>query len=151
VPTDERPVLLAELLHIEAELRRRAGERPEAEEYLHRFPGQETVVQAVLGFVTRTSPESPQAAAPPPGPPAVPGYEILGELGRGGMGVVYKARHEPLKRIVALKFIRTGTHTSAVHQERFRREAEVVARLRHPNIIQIYDIGEHGGQVFLAL
>src|SRR4051794_13265926 len=55
VPTEERPALLAELLHIEAELRQRAGERPAAEDYLTRFPGHETIIQDVLGFATRPS------------------------------------------------------------------------------------------------
>ena len=83
--------------------------------------------------------------------PTVPGYDILQRLGEGGMGVVYKARHHGLKRLVALKMIRGGSQARAEHFSRFRGEAEAVARLRHPHIIQIYDIGEAAGLPFVAL
>src|SRR5207245_2532585 len=81
----------------------------------------------------------------------VANYEILAELGRGGMGVVYKARQISLNRPVALKMILAGRHAASKDLERFRQEAEAVARLRHPNIIQIYDIGEAEGRPFFAL
>jgi tetratricopeptide (TPR) repeat protein len=78
-------------------------------------------------------------------------YEILDVLGRGGMGVVYKALHRRLNRLVALKMIRGGVHADDIQVTRFRIEAEAVAALRHPNILQIYDIGESDGLPYVAL
>src|SRR5689334_16409456 len=81
----------------------------------------------------------------------VPGYELLGVLGRGGMGVVYQARHLALKRIVALKMVLGGGHASPQELARFRLEAEAVARLAHPNIVQIHEVGEADGHPYCAL
>jgi serine/threonine-protein kinase len=82
---------------------------------------------------------------------SVPGYEILGILGRGGMGVVYKAKHLKLKRTVALKMVLAGGHASEGDLARFYIEAEAVAQLQHPNIVQVFEISEQSGLPFFAL
>src|SRR5262249_6936387 len=79
------------------------------------------------------------------------GYELLGELGRGAMGVVYKARQRGLNRLVALKMVLSGAHASEHQLARFHTEAEAVARLQHVNIVQIHEVGERDGLPFFSL
>jgi eukaryotic-like serine/threonine-protein kinase len=93
----------------------------------------------------------PVPAEPPDAPPAPPGYEIRGELGRGGMGVVWKARQLRPSRDVALKVLRAGLPSDLEARRRFRAEAEALARLQHPGIVQVYEVGEHEGRPFFSL
>jgi tetratricopeptide (TPR) repeat protein len=152
----------------EYRVRHHWGDRPGHAEYAHRFPrhGPE-----LLGLLTRIDAElRAYAEAPgtdpvsvtgrpnltlPAGPgglaPAVDGYEILGELGRGGMGVVYKARQKGLNRLVAVKMILGAQHASPEVLARFRAEAEVIARLQHPNVVQVHAVGEQDGRPYFAL
>jgi serine/threonine protein kinase len=99
---------------------------------------------ATQGFTVSPAPREVLLAAPP-------GYEVLGVIGRGGMGVVYRATQLSLNRVVALKTIALGaqTHTSAA--ARFEQEAQTIARLQHPHIVAAYDFGRHEGRLFLAM
>src|SRR5262249_19090372 len=93
-------------------------------------------------------------AMPPPGEaplPEIPGYELLGELGRGGAGVVYHARHCVLGRPVAIKMLHPSLFPTEADRSRLRAEADAVARLQHPNVVQLYEIGEAGGSPYLVL
>jgi tetratricopeptide (TPR) repeat protein len=143
-------VLFCELLHLELAYRRRE-ELLSLGGYLSRFPGRERLVREAFAG---EGVEAPLPEPPPEGSrtlPDIPGHEILGELGRGGMGVVYKARHIRLNRIVALKMVLAGVHADPDQLVRFRGEAEAVARVQHPNIVQIYEVGEQDGLPFFSL
>jgi serine/threonine-protein kinase len=83
--------------------------------------------------------------------PSLPGYEILGELGRGGMGVVYKARQIALNRVVAIKMILAGPHASKETTARFLAEAQAVARFQHQNLVQVFEVGEFDGMPYFSL
>jgi WD40 repeat protein/serine/threonine protein kinase len=105
-----------------------------------------------LGLLKEVAGES--LRRPPAGPvkpPSVAGYEVLSEVGRGGMGVVYRARQLGLNRLVALKMILAGDHAAPRELVRFRAEAEAAAQLRHPNIVQINEIGEAEGRPYFAM
>jgi serine/threonine protein kinase len=163
-PAAVRNELLRELLELEVAYRKRAGESPTLGEYLKRFPEYLTATRlaetplaedpAGLIFPTTGPANATAPAAPPssaPGWPVVPGYEIVEELGRGGMGVVYKAKQLAAKRWVALKMIRDGVLAGQDHRVRFRIEAEAAARFQHPNLARIYEVGEHGGLPYFSM
>ncbi len=159
-----------DLIYHEILLRRELGETPTAEEYVGRFPtfSEDLVRQFAADDVMRTASDltmaGPQstddgngagAGRADLGPVgrlgAIEGYELLSVLGRGGMGVVYKARDLKLGRIVAIKMIAEANDASPQHLGRFRAEAELVARLQHPNIIQVHGVGEHQGCPYFSL
>jgi eukaryotic-like serine/threonine-protein kinase len=99
----------------------------------------------------RLADTNPPVVLAPPLPMLPSGYEELGVLGRGGMGIVYKARDVRLNRVVALKMILAGAQAAPSDLERFRSEAEAVAQLQHPNIVQIFEVGTHLGLPFFTL
>ncbi|MDB5348533.1 MAG: tetratricopeptide repeat protein [Schlesneria sp.] len=83
--------------------------------------------------------------------PAIPGYQVFEVLGYGGMGIVYRARHLRLNRMVALKMLLAGVDATPEYRNRFLREAEAIAALRHPNIVQIHDLGDQNGQPYFTM
>lgn len=163
-----------QLLYSEMMLREERGETPQLDEYVQRFPQlsdqlpllfevhqalesgkllDSTAVGFSLNLTTRLNEIHPSRNEPGGSGswPRLAGYEILAELGRGGMGVVYKARQTGLNRVIALKMIRVGNQTDPAQLARFRAEAEMLARLEHPNIVKIHEVGENEGQPYFSL
>jgi serine/threonine protein kinase len=98
--------------------------------------------------------DDPAGSATSPEPcvrPEIPGYSVGDILGRGGMGVVYKARHLRLNRPVAVKMMLNGSFAGPPELARFQREAEALAALQHPNIVQVHDVGETGGLPYFTM
>jgi WD40 repeat protein len=152
----------------------RLGQKPEREDLLRRYPDLADELHSFFAdqdrfgrLADRIRP--PAAPAPPGEPPSLaPGevvdasavretvlyfgdYELLEEIARGGMGIVYKARQVSLGRTVALKMILAGQFASPDEVQRFYREAEAAANLDHPNVVPIYEVGEHQGQHFFSM
>ena len=157
-----QPLLFRGLLTVELEFLLASGAAPEAATYRERFPEHLKAINAVfasfgLGRQTIGDHELGSVLARAEIAPAAldalrsAGYEVRGELGRGGMGVVYLAWKLALNRPCALKMILAGPHAGSVAAARFRAEAEAVARLQHPGIVQVYHVGEAGGLPFLEL
>ena len=137
--------------------RRASGEDLTPEQFAAEHPDLEQELRPYLGgleLIDCARTELAGAAANPPAPaelPMIEGYEILEELGRGGMGVVYKARQIATKRIVALKVMLTGPFASPQGRRRFEREIELAARLQHPGIVGVLESGQAGGQQYYAM
>lgn len=143
-----------DIIYAEFLAREARGERPSAAEFASRFPQ----FAAVLADQIQLHQAFDEAASAPTSTSTDEAdgglradYEILDEIGRGGMGVVYRARQTGLNRLVALKMVRHADLANDELLARFRAEAEVVASLHHPHIVQVYDYGEHEGCPYLAL
>src|SRR5262249_39667886 len=149
VPATAQAVLLRELLGLEIDYRRRAGETPQAAEYQARFPDMTSLVYRVFHDPVREHPAP--AAAGETKELVIPGYEIRGELGRGGMAVVYRATNPLLHRDEALKIMLPEIAAKPRACERFLREARAMAALRHDHVVEVYRVGEVEDVPFLAM
>src|SRR5262249_36144978 len=132
-----------------------AGQPLDRDEFLGRH--QDLAEELARVFAAEARMDVLTAPLRPPAPPGLPetptpgAYEVLGELGRGGMGIVYRARQTGLNRLVALKMIRGDRLGSPEQVRRFRAEAEAAARLDHPNVVSVYEVGECDGQPYFSM
>src|SRR5208282_5321758 len=142
----EWPELLRELLVLDLHYRRQVGESPTLEEYRAKYPA--LAVDRLASLFAETS-------QPPNGQPRriryLGDYELLEEIARGGMGVVYKARQISLNRIVAVKMILAGLLATKADHDRFHSEAQAAALLDHPNILPVFEVGEHEEQHYFSM
>jgi serine/threonine protein kinase len=151
------PSLLIELVHVDLEYRVKSGRSAHAEDYLRRFPTLERdhPSGSLLAWERELRQRVVSSRELSPWhverDPELPEYEILGRLGRGSMGIVYKARRVRLNRLCALKMIRPAHLTAPESILRFIVEAEILARLRHPNIVQVYHLATHESRPFIEL
>jgi WD40 repeat protein/serine/threonine protein kinase len=145
------------LIHSEYLLRQELGEAPGLAEYLVRFPEHAErlrladSVHRLLASASEPAFDHESAQAPTAAATSPPGYTILGELGRGSMGIVYEARQQALGRLVALKVLRDEATADPAALARFQVEAEAMARLSHPHIVAVYDFTVHDGRAYLAV
>jgi eukaryotic-like serine/threonine-protein kinase len=148
--------LLDEILDSGSSPEEVCGDWPELLPEVRKRWRQMRLVEAELEALFPTPGAVPGAAAPvPPRPgsnlPRIPGYEVEAVLGRGGMGVVYQARHLRLNRPVALKMLLAGAYAGPHELARFQHEAEAVASLRHANIVAVHDVGDHEGRPYFTM
>jgi tetratricopeptide (TPR) repeat protein/tRNA A-37 threonylcarbamoyl transferase component Bud32 len=121
---------------------------PDVREWLRRL---DAVNGQLAGLFPAAHAATPAASPPPANLPQVPGYELVELLGHGGMGLVYKARQMSVNRVVALKMILARQHASLHAKVRFQIEAEAIARLTHPHIVQLYESGDCDGTPYFSL
>jgi serine/threonine protein kinase len=130
---------------------RLAGTTIRAENMGSQQPGKPGEPETPPSIALDQTPHQNETPTSPVDKPFLPGYEIQQELGRGGMGIVYKARQTSLNRIVAVKIILSGDEMDGERRMRFRTEGEAIARLQHPHIVQIHELGEQDGRPFVVL
>lgn len=150
-----------DILYNEFLARREIGEAPSIDEYRQRFPELVERLQMQISLSDALEPTASARDAEGEQPPlrtelskawpTLPGYEIIGELGRGGMGLVYKARQLSLRRTVAIKVITTESAAETGILARFRRERQLLAQLAHPNLVTAYDAGEFNGLQYFVM
>jgi tRNA A-37 threonylcarbamoyl transferase component Bud32 len=144
--------LLRELLCLDVEYRSLAGEQPVPEDYLSQFPDQAQLIHAAFSQQPAAAGGPQAATGPAPKPlPEVPGYEVLEAIGRGGMGVVYKARQVKANRLVALKMMLSGASADPAERARFLAEARAAARLPQTGFVSVFEVNEHDGRPYFSM